>query len=232
MQYMLLIKRRRGIPPRPTDSSFAEMGAYAQGLGDKLCGGAPLAPEEQAVRVRARRGKLETLDGPFTESKEVIGGYFMLEAKSDADAIELAKRCPATRGGLVELHAMDIVDPDGAPNEGQRCMLLFSMSPAAGGDPAPGELERMTRWMLDLSTAGKRTRSGKLADKGTRLEMRDGKLEITDGPFAESKEVIGGYAVVRAKTLAEAVDIAKTSPHLAWGDVEVREILDITPPRP
>ena len=53
---------------------------------------AGLRPTKEGVRVRLRRGKLGTVDGPFTESKEVIGGYAILEAKSKEDAIALTKR--------------------------------------------------------------------------------------------------------------------------------------------
>jgi len=227
MQYMLLILRRRGVPPRPADASFAEMGVYAQQLGEKLCGGAPLTPEEQGRRVRARRGKIETVDGPFAESKEVIGGYFMLDVKTDAEALELAKRCPATRGGLVELHAMDIIDPDGVANEGKRYLLLFLVGPTPDADFDPAQLGTMTKWMHDLAAQKKRAKSGKLADAGQRIEVRDGTTHVIDGPFVESKEVVGGYAIVRAKSLGEAVELAKTCPHLGWGEIEVREIVNV-----
>ena len=53
---------------------------------------AGLRPTSEGVRVRLREGKLSAVDGPFTETKEVIGGFAILEAKSKADAIELTKR--------------------------------------------------------------------------------------------------------------------------------------------
>ena len=51
-----------------------------------------LRPTSEGVRVRLRRGKLSSVDGPFTETKEVIGGYAILEAKSKEEAIELTRR--------------------------------------------------------------------------------------------------------------------------------------------
>jgi hypothetical protein len=53
---------------------------------------AGLRPTAEGARVRLRQGKLSTVDGPFTETKEMIGGYAILEAKSMSEAIELTKR--------------------------------------------------------------------------------------------------------------------------------------------
>jgi hypothetical protein len=58
----------------------------------KLVSTAGLRPTSEGVRVRLRRGRLSTSDGPFTETKEVIGGYAILEAKSKKEAIELTER--------------------------------------------------------------------------------------------------------------------------------------------
>jgi hypothetical protein len=58
----------------------------------KLVSTAGLRPTSEGSRVRLRQGKLSTVDGPFTEAKEVIGGYAVLEASSREEAIELTKR--------------------------------------------------------------------------------------------------------------------------------------------
>jgi len=62
-----------------------------------------------------------------------------------------------------------------------------------------------------------------------RIETRGGKVLVTDGPFAEAKEIVGGYAIVRAASRAEAIEIAKRYPHAKWGPVELREILFFDP---
>jgi hypothetical protein len=59
---------------------------------------AGLRPTSEGVRVRLSRGKLSTVDGPFTETKEVIGGYAILEAPSKQAAIEVTKRFLAIHG--------------------------------------------------------------------------------------------------------------------------------------
>jgi hypothetical protein len=59
---------------------------------------------------------------------------------------------------------------------------------------------------------------------------------VTDGPFAETKEIAGGYYIVEAASRAEAIELAKRCPHAKWGTVEVREVIDVpaaaSPARP
>ena len=59
---------------------------------------AGLRPTAEGVRVRSRNGRLSVVDGPFTESKEVIGGYAILEVASKEQAIEVTKRCLEIHG--------------------------------------------------------------------------------------------------------------------------------------
>ncbi|HSZ64479.1 MAG TPA: YciI family protein [Terriglobales bacterium] len=61
--------------------------------------------------------------------------------------------------------------------------------------------------------------------KATTVRIRDGKRLITDGPFAETKEQLGGYYLVEAKDLDEAIGIAARIPSVRWGSIEVRPII-------
>jgi len=74
-----------------------------------------LHPPSMGVRVSFAGGKPVVTDGPFTESKEVIGGYWMIEVKSRQEAIEWAKRCPASANEIIEIrqvHEMADFPPD------------------------------------------------------------------------------------------------------------------------
>jgi len=62
-----------------------------------------LHPPSTGARVSFPGGKPKVTDGPFTEAKEVIGGYWMIEAKSKAEAVEWAKRCPAGENEVIEI---------------------------------------------------------------------------------------------------------------------------------
>jgi len=103
MQYILFILAERNAKAAPDE--MQRMGKYAGELmqAGKLKGGAPLMPEVQGARIRKRGGRLTVTDGPFTETKEVIGGFFILEADSRQEALEMASRCPAAESSIVEL---------------------------------------------------------------------------------------------------------------------------------
>ncbi len=81
-------------------------------------------------------------------------------------------------------------------------------------------------WATKLRTEGRLVGGEKLADDtGRVLRDRNGKVTVTDGPYAESKEVVGGYFVIAAKDYDEACTIARECPHLKYyGRVEVRQI--------
>jgi hypothetical protein len=67
------------------------------------------------------------------------------------------------------------------------------------------------------------------AEPSARVQVRGAQTLVTDGPFAESKEAIGGYGVVRVTSRDEAIDLAARFPHARWGPVEVREVLFFDP---
>ena len=95
MRYMMFIKHAENV--RVEDVPPGLMEAMGQFVGESLKNGslldtAGLQPTSQGTRIRLSRGKLTTTDGPFTEAKEVVGGYAIVEAKSRADAMELATR--------------------------------------------------------------------------------------------------------------------------------------------
>jgi hypothetical protein len=98
---------------------MADMGKLSEEMTAKgvLIQTAGLRPTKEAVRVRLRGGKLSATDGPFTEAKEVIGGYALLEAKSMAEAIEHTKRFLRVHGEEwdleCEVRQLDEPEPGG-----------------------------------------------------------------------------------------------------------------------
>jgi hypothetical protein len=105
MQYMLLIYGNdTEWEQRSEDEKnaiYAEYGAVAQSPGIKA--GAELQPATTATTVRVQNGDVLTTDGPFGETKEVLGGYFLFEADDLDAAIDVASRIPAARHGAVEV---------------------------------------------------------------------------------------------------------------------------------
>jgi hypothetical protein len=108
MQYMLLI--HSGDAPEKWDTlsedeQKAVMGEYfAIGQTSGVTGGDQLQPVETATTVRVEDGRTLTTDGPFADTKEALGGYYLFEADGLDAAIEVAARIPAARmGGAIEV---------------------------------------------------------------------------------------------------------------------------------
>jgi hypothetical protein len=98
MRFMMIVKsaEKSGFPPKPLMDAIAELSGEAVKAGTML-GSGGLGPTALGARVRLSRGQLTVTDGPFTEAKEVVGGYAQFELKSKEEAIESAVR-------FMELH--------------------------------------------------------------------------------------------------------------------------------
>ncbi|MDB5866360.1 MAG: hypothetical protein JWO70_4166 [Betaproteobacteria bacterium] len=94
MRFISMIRIEENTGKVPSEQLMTDMGRLMEELTrtGQLISTAGLRPTSEGVRVRLQRGKLSTSDGPFTETKEVIGGYAILEAKSKEEAIELTQR--------------------------------------------------------------------------------------------------------------------------------------------
>ena len=71
-----------------------------------------------------------------------------------------------------------------------------------------------------------------LPDQAMTVQVRDGKMSATDGPFMETKEMLGGFIIIEARDLNEAVQIAAGIPLARLGFIEVRPVVDFSKPRP
>ena len=109
MQYMLLIyddeKLWAGLSEAERGSVMQEYFTFTQGLRDSgaYVDGAPLQPTSTATTVRLREGDQLVTDGPFAETKEQLGGFYLIEADSLDDAVEWAAKIPSARLGKIEV---------------------------------------------------------------------------------------------------------------------------------
>jgi hypothetical protein len=87
------------------DSMMAEYGSFTQDIqkSGHMIGGEALQPTHTATTVRVRNGKVSTTDGPFAETKEQLGGYYLIEGKDLNDAIQVAARIPGAKSGSIEV---------------------------------------------------------------------------------------------------------------------------------
>lgn len=118
MKYMLLIYTdERTLSEAALKECYEESAAFARQLHSKgqYLAASPLQPTSTATSVRANNGKPLVTDGPFAETREQLGGYFLVEAKDLDEAIGMATRIPAGRFGTVEIRP--VVEVAGLPAE-------------------------------------------------------------------------------------------------------------------
>src|SRR5258706_15125234 len=98
MRFMMIVKHaeKQGPPPQPLMDAIAKLGEEEAKAGTML-GSGGLGPTAMGARVRLSKGQVTVTDGPFTEAKEVVGGYAQFELKSKEEAVESAVR-------FMELH--------------------------------------------------------------------------------------------------------------------------------
>jgi hypothetical protein len=109
MQYLVLIyeaesRFANGYP----EAEFAEYGAFGKKYAAAIKGGHALQPTDTAKTIRIRDGKTVTTDGPFAETKEQLGGYYLLEAATIEEAAAMAAGIPAARYGSLEVRPIMI----------------------------------------------------------------------------------------------------------------------------
>jgi hypothetical protein len=110
-------------------------------------------------------------------------------------------------------------------------LLILRADPAVFRQMSPQQIQetfaKYHGWRVRLTEAGRVTGGHKLEDTAGRVLRAGGQsseMRITDGPFAESKEVIGGFFLVNGDTYEDAVALCQDCPHLEFGAIEVRRI--------
>jgi hypothetical protein len=116
MQYLLLIyedeKNWTAMPEAEQNQVFGEYMTFTQdikGTGHHK-GGEALQPTHTATTVRVRNGKTSTTDGPFAETREQLGGFYLVEAKDLDEATKIAARIPGARYGCIEIRPVMTFD--------------------------------------------------------------------------------------------------------------------------
>jgi hypothetical protein len=107
MQYLVLIygEEPARADAAAIDATMEEYNAYTQMLRDKghFVAGEALQPTSTATTVRIRDGQTMTTDGPFAETKETLGGFYLVEARDLDEALVLGAACPGARYGSIEV---------------------------------------------------------------------------------------------------------------------------------
>ena len=107
MQYLLLIyegeKRFQNLSKPDLMAEIGAYNAFGEEFASAIQGGNALQATSTATTVRVREGKRLTTDGPFAETKEQLGGFYLIEAKDLDEALAIAARIPSARTGSIEV---------------------------------------------------------------------------------------------------------------------------------
>lgn len=222
----------------PTSDVFQRVGKLIGEIvqAGKLLAGDGLRPSSLGLRLQFRGGKRTVQDGPFAESKELIAGFAIMRVTSIGEVIEWATKFAGVLGDL----EVDIrpVTEGWDLGLGERPADLTTTRYLAthkhpGGDGCVSLNETQAAQMGQLTAEMQRT--GVLLSavglapsaKGACLRLANGKSLVLDGPFAESKELLGGFVIVRADSLAEAVGWATRYQEVVGAEqVEVRQVIE------
>ena len=209
----------------------------------KFLGASPLQSVRTAASVRVREGQTLVTDGPFAETAEQLGGYYVLDLADLDEAVAVAARLPPASRGTVEIRplaALDGLPPERplptTPIRGSRTPFLLlcydeeAAWDAAGPRALAEALAEAAALARRLSDEGRYLSAAPLhrAATATCVRVRDGRRMITDGPFAETHEVLGGYYLILAEDRATATRLAAQHPGARVGAVEVRPLFDLS----
>ena len=201
---------------KPGPGLLAKVERMIAGMADAgvLLGAEGLRESSLGVRLRFSGGRRTVVEGPFVGGNELPAGFALLRVESIDDAVAWATRFAGVMGDM-EIDIRPLSEPWDlgiAPKpEGLTTTRFMAMHKAdaaseAGARPSPAQLAAMGRLVEEMSRAGVllATEAFQPSSKGARLRSAGGKHELVDGPFTESKELVGGYVIVRAESLDEA----------------------------
>ena len=212
----------------------------------KFAGG--LTPPEQARALRVHpNGKVLVTDGPYSETKEQIGGFWILETASEEEAVEWARKGAVACRASSEVRQIFFQPDSGGPEFEDTARSLDALQSKKGGegkrqflvtivlpdnfDPSTitaETIEDMNALEREMAAADARKFACGLAPASTAKSLRrqaDGKVVATDGPYIETKEHVGGLSIIEAADLDEAVEWARKGAVACRAPGEVRELL-------
>jgi hypothetical protein len=210
--------------------------------------GVPLQSIRSAKTLKWQHGAVVVTDGPFTETKEHLGGVGILEVRDMAHAVEQLSKHPGLRYGAVfELRPIDEASLQRQAEsmakwrgqlpaqdvEGARFGSLGYINASGWESRSASDLEGMMTQCIAFDE--ERAKAGQWlsgvglqpASTAKTLRSKGGKLTVTDGPFAETKEYLGGMVVHKFKDLDDAIATLSKHPALPFGvAIEIRPLAE------
>jgi hypothetical protein len=238
MKFMMLHKtdayyENGGLPSQELIEGVGSMvGEMVQ--SGKLLAADGLRSSAQGVRLKFLGGKRTVINGPLQGENEAIAGFAVMRVRSLDEAVDWASRYAAVVGDAVldirpATEPWDIglgKKPAALATRRYIAMHKADARSEAGAPPTPQKTERMGALIAEMKEAGVLLSTGALepTSRAARLRNFGGKQTLVDGPFAESKELVGGFVILELDSRAEAVEWASRYVKVL-GEVE----LDILP---
>jgi hypothetical protein len=218
-----------GAPP--SMEIISRMGEFIGGhaKAGRLVDGAGLGASKTRTRLRFREGRCDVQHGPYQGESELPSRMLLLKVANREQGIGWAERygkilgdCDIELGKVTEPWDLGVMP---APENPPLQLLLIEKADRAtesGGRTAKQKAE-LTRLETEMTKAGVLVRSRRLepSSKAKRLTFRKNDLSIVDGPFSESKELIGGFAVLDLSGFDEAIELCRTYAEILGGTLEV-----------
>jgi hypothetical protein len=246
MKYMLLIY---GAEDCWTEDERTECMLQSLNICDeldadgKLFAASPLHSVTTATCVRVRNGKRQVTDGPFAETTEQLGGYYIIDVGDRDEAIAIASQLPPAKKGTVEIRPLlplpdSLSLPEGvasnqppgdADNPKDYILLLYAEEGAWPPEEHAPALAESVEVCHQLHANGQFVSAAPLQPPATAtcMRIRNGSRVVVDGPFPETKEQLGGYFLIRVANLDEAIAIAARIPGSWRGTAEIRPLFSL-----
>jgi hypothetical protein len=233
MRFMIMHKNdprtEAGLPP-PIELVH-EMGAFIGEYAAKgqMIDGAGLGASKTRTRLVFKNGQCTVKRGPYQGEHELPAATLLLKVSTREQAIGWAERYGKILGdGELEVGKVNepwdiglMPEPENAPLQ----MLLIEKGDQAteGAGRSPEQKAALSRLRTEMTKAGVLVRSLRLqsSSRGKRLNFTNNELRVVDGPFAESKELIGGFAVMELSGFDEAIEMCRRYAKILGGTLEI-----------
>ena len=233
MRFMIMHKNdantEAGNPP--SMEIVTKMGAFVGGHAEagRLVDGAGLGASKTRTRLVFRNGQCTTKRGPYGGEHELPAAVLLLKVQTREEAIGWAERYGKILGdGELEVGKVNepwdiglMPPPENPPLQ----MLLIEKADRAteAGGRSPAQKSALSRLKTEMTKAGALVRTLKLqpSSKGKRLQFTNNDLRVIDGPFVESKELIGGFAVMELSDMDEAIALCRPYAEILGGTLEI-----------
>jgi len=246
MKYMLLIY---GAENSWTEDERTECMLESMKICDELdaqgkwMASSPLHSVTTATCVQVRDGQRQVTDGPYAETTEQLGGYYIIDVDKLEEAIEIAGQLPPAQKGTVEIRpllaipdslSLPKVDanqqiPAHGDNSQDYLLLMYAEEGAWPPEEHAVALAESVDVCHQLHASGQYLSAAPLQPPATAtcVRVRNKNRVVVDGPFPETKEQLGGYFLIRVPNLDDAIAIAARIPGTRRGTAEIRPLFPL-----